>query len=353
MPRADRSLNAPGLDAAHQYLTACVNDGLVPAAVLEIGTGATPCGRVSIGTPDDAIFDLASLTKVLGTGVLATSLVGSRVLDLDDPVSRWVPAWRGHDRSDVRVRDLLSHASGLPAHLPLYLHNAGTDAFLAAIAQTPLLHAPRSRALYSDLGFIVIGRLLEAVGGASLDQQTDALLSRVSAEPPRFGPIAADSRVMPTGRTAWRDTVLRGQVHDDNAAAMGGIAGHAGLFGSARAVGDVARAVLAGLRRTPSPIAPPWAFQAFARRSSVPGSSRALAWDTALPTSSCGRHLSRHARGHTGFTGTSLWVDPERDLYIVLLTSRVAGRATAEDIARIRRAVHDIVGRAWLESRRD
>lgn len=147
--------------------------------------------------------------------------------------------------------------------------------------------------------------------------------------------------------------MLRGDVHDDNAAAMGGIAGHAGLFGSASAVGDVARAVLAGLRGAPSPIAPTWAFQAFARRSSVPGSSRALAWDTALPTSSCGRYLSRRALGHTGFTGTSLWIDPARDFYVVLLTNRVAGRAMAEDIARIRHDVHEIVGRAWLESRRD
>lgn len=324
----------------------------MPAAVLEVGTAAGVRGRITAGTREDAIFDLASLTKVLGTGLLASRLVGTRALDLDDPVARWVPAWRRADRAKVTVRDLLCHAGGLPAHRPCYLQHAGADAIVEASARTPLAYEPRTRAEYSDLGFIVLGRVLERVGGGPLDRLVDAVLSRLSSEPPRYGPLVDDSRVQATGRSDWRDPVPRGHVHDDNAAAMGGVGGHAGLFGSAGGVGDVARAVLGAVRHDDASIAAPWTLRAFARRSSVPGSSRALAWDTALPTSSCGRVLSSAAIGHTGFTGTSIWIDPAQDLYIVLLTNRVAGLATSVDIARIRRDVHEIVGQGWTESGR-
>ena len=154
-----------------------------------------------------------------------------------------------------------------------------------------------------------------------------------------------------TGHSAWRGRSLAGEVHDDNAAAMGGVAGHAGLFGSAAGVGDLARLVLRGLHGDETGLVPAWAIRAFARRSPIPGSSRALAWDTALPTSSSGRFLSPRAIGHTGFTGTSLWIDPLRDRYVVLLTNRVAGRATAADMAVIRRDVHDLLGAAWTGAR--
>jgi CubicO group peptidase (beta-lactamase class C family) len=341
---ADQVGQYPGVVSAGAFLSTVVDEGLIPAAVLEVGSSAGATARMAAGCAEDAIFDLASLTKVLGPGVIALRMVGSHRLDLDDPVSRWVPAFRAADRADVRVRDLLTHSSGLPAHAPLYAHHAGADAVVAAAAATPLAAPPRTSPSYSDLGFIVLGRMLEAAGDAPLAVQVAEALSMLTDEPPTFGPITADARVQGTGHSAWRGRVLRGDVHDDNAAAMGGVAGHAGLFGTARGTGDVARAVLRGLRGVDSPIAPSWAFRAFARRSPVAGSSRALAWDTALPTSSSGRFLSRQAIGHTGFTGTSIWIDPASDLYIVLLTNRVAGRATADDMARIRRVVHESIG---------
>lgn len=343
---ADTPAGVPGLADAHACLAAGVDDGLIPAAVLEIGNATAALGRVALGAPEQAIFDLASLTKVLGTGLVAAHLVGTRRLDLDDPVRQWLSAWSMADRADVRVRDLLAHASGLPAHMPLYSQYAGADALVVASAAAPLVSPPRTSALYSDLGFIVLGRVIEVAGGASLDVQVGAALSLLTSDPPTYGPLTHDVLVQSTGYNAWRARTLCGEVHDDNAAAMGGVAGHAGLFGTARATGDVARAVLRGLGGHDTPVAPAWTMRAFARRSPVAGSSRALAWDTAVPTSSCGRFLGERAIGHTGFTGTSLWIDPDLDLYIVLLTNRVAGRATAADIARIRRTVHDLIGQA-------
>ncbi len=353
MRSAESSPLAAACDVAARELQACVASGLLPAAVIEVGTHADVVSRAHAGDgiDDNAIFDLASLTKVLGTGLVAMSLVGRRRLDLDARVRDTVPAWDGVDRADVRLRDLLAHASGLPAHLPLYADHAGTTALVTAAARAPLACPPRTAALYSDLGFIVLGRALEAIGDASLDRQVHALVASVTAAPLMYGPIESSVDVQPTGVSAWRGHALRGEVHDDNAAAMGGVAGHAGLFATAGAVGDVARVLLRGLRGDDTALAPAWAVRAFARKSPVAGSSRALAWDTALPTSSSGRYLTRRAIGHTGFTGTSLWIDPVLDLYVVLLTNRVAGRASADDIATIRRTVHDAIGKAALTSR--
>lgn len=334
------------IEAASRPLARAVDDGRIPAVVLEVGRAAEVLERLALGTATDTQFDLASLTKVLATGAVAVHRFGTRTLDLDMPVAFAVPAWRGADRESVRLRDLLTHASGLPAHQPLYEHHHGAAAVVHAAATTPLTSPPRTHALYSDLGFIVLGHALERLTGASLADSTTQLLSTLSGHPPAFGPPRPDDVVAATGPSAWRGRLLHGEVHDDNAAAMGGVAGHAGLFGRVDGVGDVARVVLRGLRGDDTALAPAWAMRAFARRSPVPGSSRALAWDTALPTSSSGALLSRHAIGHTGFTGTSLWIDPDLDLYVVLLTNRVAGTATADDMAAIRREVHEALGHA-------
>ena len=151
---------------------------------------------------------------------------------------------------------------------------------------------------------------------------------------------------MPDDRRRGR--ALVGEVHDDYAAALGGVAGHAGLFGTRAGVGAFARAVLRGARggsAGPAPFAPAM-VAAFATKTTVPGSSRALGWDTMLPTSSCGERMSRRAFGHVGFTGTSLWIDPERDRYYVLLTNRVCGGGSLDDMRTVRRAFHDALADA-------
>jgi CubicO group peptidase (beta-lactamase class C family) len=330
-----------------------------PAAVVEVGTANQPLWRHALGTltydttsapaGDDTIFDLASLTKVLCTTPLVMRQIEHGALGLDDPVSVHLPAWRGEDRASVTIQDLLAHCSGLPAYAPLHRTHRGRRAFEAAIAAMPLQYTPRTQSLYSDLDFILLGFILERA--VPLTAQFDALRLQMGAiQDLQFHPPEIwRSRTAPTQQNSLRERLLVGEVDDDNAWALGGAAGHAGLFGSARAVGDCARHLLQVLD---------WRTGAFdretlrtfvTRRTDVPGSSRALGWDTMLPTSSCGSRMSASAFGHTGFTGTSLWIDPERGVYVVLLTNRVHPTpGDAAVIAQVRRGVHDAVMHAVL-----
>jgi CubicO group peptidase (beta-lactamase class C family) len=205
----------------------------------------------------------------------------------------------------------------------------------------PLERPPGMRSVYSDLGFIVLGFVLEDIGEQPLADQF-ASIARELGEI-GFSPGPAEvRRTAPTEDDPWRGRVLRGEVHDENAYALGGAAGHAGLFGTATSVGAFARSVLATFHG-PTWLGEPALMRTFAARSDVPGSSRALAWDTMRPTSSCGTLMSPTAIGHTGFTGTSLWIDYERDVYVVLLTNRVHPTRANEALVALRPQVHDAV----------
>jgi serine-type D-Ala-D-Ala carboxypeptidase len=328
--------------------------GIFPCSVAEIGRQTGPLETLVIGrlTYDpgspaatrDTIFDLASLTKVLVGATLSMTLLDAGRLDIEEPVGERLTDWRGDDRRHVTVRDLLEHCSGLPGHRPYYRHLQGRRAFEQAIVDEPLEYVPRTQSMYSDLGFMLLGFMLEDVGTAPLSRQVDCW--RDSALGPqftlRYGPLAPEG-LAPTEQDAWRGRVLQGEVHDENAAALDGIAAHAGLFGTAAAVGAAARWWLRLLFGTAAGSISPSTARRFTERSSVPGSSRALGWDTMLPTSSCGTRLSTRAIGHTGFTGTSLWIDPEQDLYVVLLTNRVHPTRDRDGIQNVRRAFHDAV----------
>jgi CubicO group peptidase (beta-lactamase class C family) len=324
-----------------------------PAAVVEVGDATRPLWREPLGrltyeadaTPAtlDTIFDLASLTKVVATAPLVMRQVERGRLSLDDRIADLREEWRGSDRAAVTVRDLLAHCSGLPAHLPLYRDHDGRAAFARAIAATALEYPPRSRSIYSDLGFMLLGFILEDI--ASLHVQLEAMLLQMGGiHELQFHPPAVwRPRLAPTSVDPWRGRLLVGEVEDENAAALGGAAAHAGLFGTAGAVGEYARHVLQVLDGRVG------AFQAdmlrtfITRRADVPGSSRALGWDTMLPTSSCGSRFSPSSFGHTGYTGTSLWIDPERGVYVVLLTNRVHPARGNDTIATVRPAFHDAV----------
>jgi CubicO group peptidase (beta-lactamase class C family) len=326
-----------------------------PGASVEIGTAGEVRWREAFGhvaydrdaaeTTLNTVFDLASLTKVIATTTAAMHLVAAHRLQLTDPVARWLPEWRGEDRSAVTVEDLLLHAAGLPAWLPLFREHQGRQAFTAAIARVPLEYAPRTASVYSDLGFILLGIILENAAQQPLDQQFVALRSQLGLGDLTFRPPEAwKPRTAPTEFDPWRGRLLRGEVHDENAAALGGVAGHAGLFGVVSAVGTFAQWVLrarAGDRDACERLAAQETMRRFTTRGAVPGSSRALGWDTMLATSSCGTRLSSSAFGHTGFTGTSLWIDPVRDLYVVLLTNRVHPSRDNELITQVRPAFHD------------
>ncbi len=327
-----------------------------PAAVVDVGRSAGAVWRRASGhlsfeegapaAAEDTIFDLASLTKVVVTATLAMRLIDDGRLGLDDRIGARLHAWTGNDRQDVTVADLLAHASGLTGYLQFFRDCRGRREVEAAICGLPLEYPPRSTSIYSDLGFMLLGFIIADAGNADLQTQFREVARSLTGDPLDFLPsLGWLPRVAPTEIDRWRGRLLVGEVHDENAWALGGVAGHAGLFGSASAVGAFARAVLRTLGGRPE-LARPATMRQFATRTAVPGSSRALGWDTMLPSSSCGPLMSRTAIGHTGFTGTSLWIDSERDLYVVLLTNRVHPSRENEGIVRIRPLVHDAVMRA-------
>jgi CubicO group peptidase (beta-lactamase class C family) len=340
---------------ARLVLERAVEARAFPAAVVEVGRAGHPIWRGAFGrlaydpgappAREDSIFDLASLTKVLATATIVMREVEAGRIGLDDPVALHAAAWTGRDRAGVTIRDLLAHCSGLPAHRPLYRECRGSADYLSAIGRTPLEYEPRSRSLYSDLGFILLGIILERYG--PLPHQFDAIrpVLSPSGELRFHPPLEWKPRTAPAQRNAWRGRLLRGEVDDDNAWALGGAAGHAGLFGTAAAVGDCARHFLQVLEGRPGIVRQPTLAAFVARRDDVPGSSRALGWDTMLPTSSCGTLMSSRAFGHTGFTGTSLWLDPAAGSYVVLLTNRTHPDAGNDAIKAVRPALHDAVVR--------
>jgi CubicO group peptidase (beta-lactamase class C family) len=255
-----------------------------------------------------------------------------------------ISLWRDVNAgAPVTIRDALAHCSGLPAHLPLFREHAGRAQFERAICDTTLAYEPRMASIYSDLGFILLGFILEDI--APLPVQFDTLLQQMGGiQDLQFHPPKAwRTKVAPTRYDEWRRRLLVGEVDDDNAWALGGAAGHAGLFGTAQAVGECARHFLQILEGRQGIVQEQTLRTFIAKRSEIPGSSRALGWDTMLPTSSCGTRMSARAFGHVGFTGTSLWIDPDAAIYVVLLTNRVHPSPDNDAIKQIRPALHDAV----------
>jgi CubicO group peptidase (beta-lactamase class C family) len=353
---------------ARALLEDAVDQGIFPAGVAEVGDSHTVLWREAFGTltfdadalptTEQTIFDLASLTKPVATTSIVMELVERHAVDLHDLVTLSIPEWLGPDRELVTVTDLLEHASGLPARLvdPPGQSRRELEHEICAIK---LEAEPRTRSIYSDLGFLLLGFLAEDRGGTTLADQWTAIFDRVRAVArvgSKAGLLAFEvphdlrSQTAPTyplDNDLRRGERLVAAVHDDYAAALGGAAGHAGLFGTADAVGTFARAVLrsaSGDAAIPSPLSPPLVARA-TRRSRVPGSSRALGWDTMLPTSSCGTELSPAAFGHVGFTGTSLWIDPVLERYFVLLTNRAGGGGTSDQMQTVRRRFHDLLAK--------
>jgi CubicO group peptidase (beta-lactamase class C family) len=337
---------------ARNVLQRAVTERAFPAAVVEVGRSSDVLWREAFGrlsfdadaptAADDTIFDLASLTKVLSTATVALRQVERGAIGLDDPVSGHIAEWIEPSRQTVTIRDLLSHCSGLPAHAPMFMNHKGRAEFEAAICVTPLEYEPRSRSIYSDLGFMLLGFILEAAAPLSL--QFDAMRAQMGhIQELQFTPPATwRLRTAPTREDQLRGRRI-GEVDDDNAWALGGVAGHAGLFGTAGAVGEFARHLLQVLDDRTGAFRRDSLLTFVSRRSDVPGSSRALGWDTMLPTSSCGTRMSPRAFGHTGFTGTTLWIDPDREVYVVLLTNRVHPTPDNDAIVRVRPALHDAV----------
>lgn len=341
-------------DETRALLDAAISAKAFPAAAIHVGRAAGTLWRADVGrltfddhappTSPDTIFDLASLTKVIATTSLAMRAVGAGRLQLDTAVADVLPEWRIGEHRGVLVRHLLDHSSGLPAHVRMWEQVADAEAMRRAILAVRLEHPPGTRSVYSDLGFIVLGWVIEQVERQSLDVTFAAFTASCGLEL-RFRPAPESrDRVAPTEWDAWRGRLVHCDVHDENAHLLGGVAGHAGLFGTARDVAAFARVVLRTFTE-PTALGTSVLMKTFATPTGVPGSSRALGWDTMRVTSSCGRLLSPTAIGHTGFTGTSLWIDWERDFYVVLLTNRVHPSRANEALVALRPLVHDAVVR--------
>lgn len=323
------------------------------------------------GGPVDAhtLFDLASLTKVLATAPLALLWIQRGRLALDDPVHRVLEGYVGQAREGVTLRMLLNHSSGLPAWRPYYQAVASTagGAWLAgpegkeavrrmAAAEAPEA-SPGSRALYSDLGFILLDWILEQVNGRPIDVQfSESLAGPLSLSnlffvdlksPDRAASARQGRAFAATERCPWRGRTLIGEVHDDNTYAMGGVSGQAGLFGTIEDVAALAEAWLDSLLRDDG-LFESGQVREFWEKSHLPGSTRALGFDTPSPhASQAGGGFGPRTVGHLGFTGTSLWIDPDRELIVVLLTNRIHPTRNNETIKQFRPVLHARVAALW------
>jgi len=362
-------------------LDSAVAAGAAPGAVVAVSSHGARfvygAGRLGLADPTRpggrTVYDLASLTKVVATTTLAMQAVSEGKLDLDAPVQRYLPEFRGPGKERVTIRHLLTHSSGLRADRPLWRETPNADSALRLVNATPLDTAPGVRMVYSDLGAIVLGEVVERVLGGRLDRLAERRIFRpLGMTSTRFRPPRSWlRRIAPTEYdTAWRKRIVRGEVHDEKAAWLGGVAGHAGLFASAEDLltfgewllsetegrKDGTLPVGGGGPSTfrPSvlpPVLPSVAREFVRRQNLVPGSSRALGWDTPSPNGSAGTRLDSTSFGHTGFTGTSIWIDPTRDLVIVLLTNRVHPTRNNPRVGPLRIAVADTVV-ALLEAAR-
>jgi CubicO group peptidase (beta-lactamase class C family) len=349
-------------DTARTLLARAIQDRIFPAAVAEAGDAHGVLWRDAFGAltfeenarscEPGTVFDLASLTKPIATTTLALDLVGRGVLSLEEPLARSFDEWRAEDRAGVTVRDLLEHASGLPARL-LDPPPGTRREFIHDICEPPLEYRPREKSVYSDLGFILLSSLIED-RYATLDTSYVKAFAAVSAQADDMLTFEVDERDRARTAPTWPEDndrrlgrFLIGEVHDNYAAILGPSAGHAGLFGTAGAVGSFARMLLRGARRESEKgdVVSADTVALMTTKSTVPGSSRALGWDTMLPSSSCGTELSPAAFGHVGFTGTSLWIDPVLDRYFVLLTNRACRGGTLDQMRDVRRAFHDALAR--------
>ncbi len=292
-----------------------------------------------------SLFDAASLTKVVATTAMAMILYERGLLDLEAPVTAIVPEFAAADarRPDVTLRMLLAHSSGLPAYEKLFLRASAREELLRLAFGTPLAGAPGARAEYSDIGFIILSVALERLADEGLD---------LFCQREIFGPLGMtrttfkpahdlkNSAVPTADDRSFRHRIIQGEVQDENASILGGVAGHAGLFSTAEDLASFAHAMLNGGH----PILRPETVELFSRREPLPeGTSRALGWDTPSASSQSGKYFSARSFGHLGYTGTSLWIDSARRLSVTLLTNRTWPDCTNQEIKRVRPAFHDAV----------
>ena len=354
-PLADYDGQDAQFARAFSLIETAISERVFPAATIAV----TSKGRVvalkafgrftyeqsSPAVVADTVFDLASLTKVMATTAMAMILYERGLLDLEVPVVSVVPEFRSDDsrRARITLRMLLAHSSGLSAYEKMFLKAKTREELLAAAFSTPLADDPGAKAEYSDIGFIILGVALERIAEESLDDFCQhqvfgplGMLRTVFNPPPNWKqaiPPTADDK-------SFRRRIIQGEVQDENASILGGVAGHAGLFADVGDVAVFAHAILQGGR----PIVRPETVGLFTRRETTPaGTSRALGWDTPSSPSQSGKYFSADSFGHLGYTGTSVWIDPQRQLSVTMLTNRTWPDCSNQAIKQVRPRVHDAI----------
>jgi CubicO group peptidase (beta-lactamase class C family) len=361
-PPRDVGMDRGLTERLDSIVEAALSEGTAPGAVLAVGRFGRLIHHRAYGRLDrdprsapadtSTLWDLASVTKVVGTTTAAMMLEDEGRLVLDSAVAHYVPGLDAPEKRGITVRMLLEHRGGFESFAPLFREYRGPQQYLQQINRRPLRAQPGDTTVYSDWDLILLQFVVESVAGEPLDR---FLARRV------FGPLGMrETRFVPPPALRPRiaptevDSVIRGgqiwgEVHDPNAWAMGGVAGHAGLFSTARDLAVFAQTMLnageyGGVRLVRPEAVPRWTSP------QNRGSSRALGWDTPAGTSSAGRYFGPRSFGHTGYTGTSLWVDPDRDLFVVLLTNRVNPTSRNNRHTALRRDVADAVQAAVLDA---
>ncbi|HSJ08068.1 MAG TPA: serine hydrolase domain-containing protein [Longimicrobiales bacterium] len=372
---------APGLGITlDSIMRAALGEGAAPGAALVVSrhgrlVHAAAYGRTDLPADaapvtDSTLFDLASLTKVVATTTAAMILEEEGRLDLDRPVREYVPGFDAPDKAGITVRMLLTHSSGLVAGGPVWRDARDREGYLHRFNERELVYAPGDSTIYSDWGLILTAWVVEAITGQGLDAFLEERVWRpLGMRDTGFNPVAASpipagsdcttalpasapalARIAATEQdTVYRHRPIHGVVHDENACALGGVAGHAGLFSSARDLAVFGQMLLNGGEYAGVRILQPTTVARWTARQGK-GFSRALGWDTPAPRSSAGTLFSPRSFGHTGFTGTSIWLDPERGLAVILLTNRVNPTRANTRHEPLRRAIADAVQAAVTDA---
>lgn len=295
----------------------------------------------------ETVYDLASVTKVIATTAACMILYERGLFKLDQPLIEVLPEFAGQQdaarRRQITLRMLLAHSSGLPAYVKLFQAAHNKDELLKQALQVPLTADPGVRAEYSDIGFILLGEALQRLSGEALDQFCQReIFTKLNLSQATFNPPADKKHLIPPTEDdrTFRHRLIQGEVNDENASVMGGVAGHAGCFASSLDVSVFAQCMLQG----GTLLIGSRTVEIFTRREEIPpGSSRALGWDTPSQPSQSGKYFSSRSYGHLGYTGTSLWIDPDRQLSVTLLTNRTWPDRGSQSIKQFRPAFHDAV----------
>ena len=319
--------------------------------VLQRGWGKQDWAPNAPAATDSTIYDMASLTKVIATTTAAMLMEEDGKLDIERPVVSYLPEFNDPEKAAITVRMLLLHTSGMKQYQFLYREIKGREQYLQRINAKPLIHKPGEMFDYTDWNMIVMQQVIERVSGKTLDALlAERVYGPLGMRDTQFNPPASlKPRIAPTEIQEFRGGQVWGVVHDENAWAMGGVSGHAGLFSSARDLAVFEQMMLNGGTYNGVRVLRPETIARWTTRQRK-DAARGLGWENPSPRSSAGQYFSPRSFGHTGFTGTSVWADPEKGLFVVLLTNRVDPTRDNPRVGPLRRAVADVVQSAVLDA---